>query len=507
MLLRSAAVLLACTTLIPAADQVREAHDQAAKLSAEAFAELDRMMAKLASEDQGSRLAEGGQQLADRQVVPPTAPAAAPPAPAPVPPVTPAPGPVGPATVRSDVPLATTLTLATTQDGDPVQEVQGILDSKGLTTGIQARNGQTLIICLGQTQVYGKPGTPSWIAARSAAYQSAMLKARADMAAVLGETVLSGRSLDVLETPPQLDTGAPPPASREQIVGKSKTLAEAQLDAELRKLGIPPEQYEKLPPEQRRTLYADRYEQSIRTRASAALAGCSTLAVTEGLWQGNRVLCVAVVWSQNLARLAAIANRFGAQLPPKPPAPGRRILEQIGEGAVLARRFGVQRYVDAEGDIVLVAYGQSALLSTGPGMRAAALGAAFDKAALEAKAMLKDFIWQETDSEAMRDFAQLAQATSGERSGNLQEVLTQQERFQRTIRSRSSACVITGAGEVRRWIVTVDGAEAAGVVLAWSPRRQHLALNAVGGPGSDVTGSAAPAQGGGTGTATFDPSW
>ncbi len=500
MTLRSTALLLFCAALTPAADQVREAHDQVAQLAAEAVTELDRMMAKLASEDQASRLAERSQQQADRQAIPvaPVAPAATPP---------PSAGPPGPAAVRSDTPLGTTLALATTQSGDPVQDIQGLLAAMGLATGIQAKNGQTLIVCLGQTQVHGKPGTPSWIAARSAAYQTAMLRARADMAAVLGETVLSGRSLDVLETPPQLDTGAPPPASREQIAGKAKTLAEAQLDAELRKLGIPPEQYEKLPPEQRRTLYAERYEQSIRTQASAALAGCATLAVTEGPWQGSQVLCVALVWSQNLARLAAIANRFGAQLPPKPPAPGRRILEQIGEGAALARRFGVQRYVDETGDIVIVAYGQSALLTAGPGMRAAALGAAFDKAALEAKAMLKDFIWQETDTEATREFAQLAQATSGERSGDLQAALTQQERFQRTIRSRSSASVITGGGELRRWIATVDGAEAAGVVLAWSPRRQHLALNAVSGPGSDVTGAPAPAQGGATGTATFDPSW
>jgi hypothetical protein len=326
--------------------------------------------------------------------------------------------------------------------------------------------------------------------------------------------VLSGRSLTILDQPAALDTGAPPPASSAVIAEQAKTLAEAKLEAELRKLGVPPEQYAKLDPEAKRVLYRQAYEESIRTRATAALSGCATLAVCEGTWEGNPTIAVAVVWSQNLARLAAIANRVGGQLPPKGPAAGKRLIEQIpSDPRRLVRLFGVQRCVDESGEVALVAYGQAALGRVAPEMRAAALAAAFDKAELEATAALKDFVFIETDREAQRAFSQIAQATAGEKSGALASSTQQQESFSLSVRQRSGELTLSGAGELRRWTARIDGVDVAGVVVGWSPRRQVLAgtAGATQPGGTDVQaapgGKPPSSDPNAPGTTTFDPTW
>jgi hypothetical protein len=231
--------------------------------------------------------------------------------------------------------------------------------------------------------------------------------------------------------------------------------------------------------------------------------------VCEGTWEGNPTIVVGVVWSQNLARLAAIANRIGDKLPPKSPNSGRRLIEQVASDPIrLSQLFGVMRLVDESGDISLVAYGQASLGQVAPSMRAASLAAAFTKAEMEAKASLKDFVLVETDSEAQRQFAQLAQSSSHVAS------VQQQESFSQTLRQKSSELQMIGVGELRRWTGKIDGVDVAGVVIGWSPRRQVLAGRAgqpiVGGPevrAKPAEGAPKPVDPNAPGTTTFDPTW
>ena len=406
------------------------------------------------------------------------------------------------------------LELTTQDDGDPMTRAAKLLAAQGLQQGFQDRNGQVVLITQGIAQVHGRPGEATWANARTIAYQTAELQARAAMVAALSEQVLSGRSLTVLENSGAITdpTAQPPAQSREQIQAKAQSLDEAALDAELRKLGVPPEQYQDLPPEKKRLLFSESYESYVRTRAATTMNGVATLSVHEGPWEGNQTIVVNLVWSESLARMTAMFGKYGKLLPKKPET-GKRLAEQIpAEVPRLLRCFGVQRCTDETGETTFVVFSQAGLAPVPAQMRATALANAYDKAAMEGKAMLKAFIHERTSSEASRNLAQLAAVTVGEKSGRQEATVQQLDSYQRSIRSGGETVDLAGVSEFKRWHGKVDGVDVAGVVLSWSPRSQAQARTvekvnqqAGQGGGAERPSGQTGGQGGSGDSTTFDP--
>ena len=412
---------------------------------------------------------------------------------------------------------AAVLELPTIGGGDPAVELDGIISGLGLESGFQERHGQVLIVAKGFAQVQGAPGSAAWANARAIAFATAELRARAALIQSLGETVLSGRNVSVLEDSGAItDPTAPKALSHDQISTKAQTTAEAQLDAELAKLGVPPERYRDLPPEKKRLLMSEAYESYVKIAAARALCGTATLAVTEGPSAGNQGIAVALVWSEQLAKLSTMFARYGGMMSPKAPVVGKRLADQIPtDPNRLLRCFGVQRCVDETGETILVAFAQSGMADVNPAMRATALANAYDKAGLEARAQLKAFIFEQTSTEAQRELSQLAAVTEGVTSKTQEVSVQQAERYQRTIRSGSDQKItLTGVTEAKRWNGRVDGSAVAGVVLTWSPRNQRLAAQAAAANDQAAAahatpGSTSPAAAGGAGSSgastTFDP--
>jgi hypothetical protein len=417
------------------------------------LAQLDRELAALATKNPAQQLVQQGRAAADAKEIPAQAPKE----------------------------QAETLGLPTTGGGDPNAELATIISGLGLNNGFNERSGQVILVTTGFAQVQGKPGTAAWANSRAIAYNTAELRARAALVGTLSETVLSGRNVTVLENSGAItDPTAPKPVSRDAITKQAQTTAEAELDANLAKLGVPPEQYRDLPPERKRLLLSEAYEAYVKVAASRAMAGCATLAVVEGPVEGNQGMAVAVVWSESLAKLSTVFATYGGMLPPKPAAVGKRLADQIpSEPDRLLRCFGVQRAVDETGETTLIAYAQAGLADVNPAMRATALANAYDKARLEATAALKAFIYEQTSTQAQRELAQLAAITVGEQSKVQEATLQQLDNYQRTIRSGSDTAVtLVGVSEAKRWSGRVDGASVAGIVLQWSPRNQRLAVKA-----------------------------
>jgi len=403
----------------------------------------------------------------------------------------------------------------TTGGGDPEQELTSVLEHLGLATGLSEHHGQVLLITRSAAQVNGAPGSPTWADARVIAFQTAEVQARAELVRVLASEVLAGRALTAIEESGVItDPAEPKPLSSDKIAQKAATADEATLDAELRKLGVPPEQYQNQPIEKKRVVFSQAYEGHVRILASRAMSGIATLAVTEGPSAGNQRICVAVVWSEQLAKLSTLFSTYGSLLPPRSDAVGKALKDQIPTDANrLARCFGVQRCVDPSGETMLVAYGQAGLANVPAAMRGNALTNAYDKAGLEARAMLKAFIFEQTSTEAQRDLAQLAAVVQGEKTGTQTVDIQQVQRYRSTIRSGGDKVELVGVSEIRRWNATIDGSPAAGVVLWWSPRTMRLAqraaavnaqVGAIQGTGTSSTGAAVGT--GSTGTSTvMDP--
>ncbi|MCX8039695.1 MAG: hypothetical protein N3B15_03870 [Planctomycetota bacterium] len=480
---RALLLLLALAAALCGGDAL-SAHQEAAALAEQAFAELDRLNRSFQRQDPLPRLL-----------------AAAAPEP---------PAPAAPSAVSA--PVRTTALVLQRSSEDPVLELEQLIARLGISKGVQIVNGQTLIVATGVAQCVAAPGSPGWIEARSAAAAVATLRARAAIAAAIAEEISSGRQLTLAEPPSLLLDGQLPPRSAAQIAERARSAAEQQLDEDLRRLGIPPATIAAAAPERKRQLLIEQYSAEMRARAAAALAGTATLASAVGSYQGAPCVAVALVWSQNLAQLSQIALRLGERLPPRAPAAGQALLAQVPDDPhILGRCFGVQRVVDEQGDITLLAYGQAAVPSVAPGLRATALAAAFEKAALEARTALKEFVACDIDRETQRLLATASEAMRGEQSGQLAAATRQEDAFEQRIRQRAASLTIAGAAELRRWHGAIDGVEAAGVVVSWSPRRMSAVEHArQPGSGVEVRAAAdrpAPAPPAPGGTPTFDPTW
>jgi hypothetical protein len=135
---------------------------------------------------------------------------------------------------------------------------------------------------------------------------------------------------------------------------------------------------------------------------------------------------------------------------------------------------------------------------------------ALAKAELEAKAMLKSFVYEETSVRASRDLGQLAAVTQGEESGKQEVSLQQESRFMQDIRSGGDKLNLIGTARAKEWNAKLDGTDVMGVVVTWSPRAMRLARQAAEQNAKNPGNPAAPGTGGagtaGSGT-TFDPAW
>ncbi len=486
------ALILAAGSGVVYAGDAADSHQRSAAEADKAFAELDRELARLANEDPATKVIAATKAKADAVAAADSGKA----------------GGAGP----DQLPAAggqapsVTLNLITTSGGDPMSEMDQVISSQGLKPGIQDKNGKTLIIATGFSQVQGKPGTVDWAAARIAAYNMAELRARAEIAKQLSVEVLSGRQTALLSNSGEIEDPTLPAASKEDILKKAQVATPAEVDAQLKKLGakVDPD----APIEKKRLVLGEAYESYVRTRCAAAMEGCATLAVTEGPIEGNQGMVVGIVWSENLAKLSHLFTRAAADLPPKPPAIGKRLEEQIPTDPMrLLRCFGVQRCVDETGEIILVAYGQGGFVSASPAMRATALQAAWGTAGNNALAALKSFVYEKTTSNEDQEMAQLAAEVENTTTKKSEATVQRAEKYLAHIKSGGGSLNITGQATFKRWSGKVDGSDVAGVVLTWSPRSMRLAKGASAGKSDAAPGNPTGGTGGkGAGT-TMDPSW
>jgi hypothetical protein len=481
--------LLAFALAIPGVVHAAEGDAAAAAKtqSDAAFAELDKLLAAADGKDATAEIAMAGRAAADNAAMADSAKAGGAGLATPPPPAKAAEAAKAPPVVEAKPDVKPTAGLLTAQAQDPSERADELLGAMGLSDGEQQLpDGQFGFVAMSTPVVVQfAPGTKGYVAAREMAFQIADLQARGKITKFLDEQVETERDFSKAREDRDKTSIPSPDAAG---AAKAKSVAEQELDAELKKAGVDPSAYEGAPPEKKRMILGQAFAQSIRSKSGALLAGAATLFVTEGPVDGKHCIVVGLIWTERLSKLASLA--MSPKIAARPIAPESKKAAMarlpLGNALQLVRNFGAQMVSDGRGNQWIVANGQTNYTDADD------LDIAYEEAEQNALAALTLFVNERVDRATQTEKRQVMEKFN-DGSMNAEQV-----KATMTAMSGKAKLKISGHGAVKKWKTTIDGSKVCGVVLMWSPQSAANALGMRQQMQQAATPGATPPAGGGT---------
>ena len=239
------------------------------------------------------------------------------------------------------------------------QAIAEYLDECDLVKG---ENPNGIWIQTGTAEVAAPGGSPQFGESRRMAFLEASLRAQADLvkAVALKNAVLSMRELvddSSMLTPKFME----PEGFDSRMESKVQQLSEATIDAALKKLGETPAPQAKL--EAKRELYRKSLMRVSYSEAYSNVSGFSVLQTFEAVSENNtsRVSIGVVIGRRpnSLGWIGTVARGGGATGVPRD-RPGKSLQERIPKDpTILFERFGTRLVADENGQVCIIAYGQS----------------------------------------------------------------------------------------------------------------------------------------------------
>ncbi len=240
------------------------------------------------------------------------------------------------------------------------QAIADYLDECDLRLG---ENPNGLWVQTGTAAVAGRGGSAQWGENRKMAFIEAQLLAQTNIIKAIARknAVLTVRELSTDEsmlTPQFME----PEGFEDRLQSKLNQLTEASIDAALKDLGETPPPTAKL--ESKRDLYRKSLMRVSYSEAYSSVSGFSVLQSFESTDEGDTgKVSVGVVIGRrpnSLGWIGAVAKGGGATGIPRD-KPGRPLSERIPrDPSVLFERFGTRLVADENGQVCIIAYGQSA---------------------------------------------------------------------------------------------------------------------------------------------------
>ena len=347
------------------------------------------------------------------------------------------------------VPEAQVVTQATPPSATEViqNQINAFLASKGWTEGEnKTKDGRPFNIIVGQADIMAPAGSVNYGQARVNAFNAAMLRAKESLASQLEILIRTQTELDYRE-----GAAANAIAEDSELISKAKGIINGQLKKELPADATA---------EQVRAKLTQDYAKMIHAAATAYVQGIQAAKVLEYAPAGEKgVIAVVAIWSPVLHRMSEIIVTGGRAPAVMPKAP---IASQLPtDPAVLLSTFGVQQKVDENGQLVLVSFGQSTAVSKS----AAAVNGARQKALLNARATIAEFVGEEL---SVLDGALNSESAAEFENGGAD--YSNANAFQQRIQAATKELKIQGIQTVRSWQTThpVSGQVTYGVICTWS---------------------------------------
>lgn len=347
---------------------------------------------------------------------------------------------------------------------DVATQLQEFLDAKGWTEGDNyKKDGSLFIVVTGVGTIAAPPSSNNYNASRANAFAKAMLDAKAALSGYLEQTIAT--SVEA--------------AYAEQGAGSTKAEDDVEIDTAKATAAIDALPADSVVGQTRDGLKAARaknptatetFSRSVASSTKALISGLQAFYTVEAQAAGqNGEIGVVAIWSPALAETAACM--VNGKTPVALRSAKKPIKQQIPtDKEKLLSTFGVQQKIDENGELVLVAFAQSAARSN----NTRAKNAAYDKAEEDAKGMIRAFA-----GEAIEGNSALAEAEQTEDfnvEGEFPDYSDEGSYFEYQ-RSVGAELTINGAKRVNRWHAThpVSGKEVYGVILAWSPTAAKVA--------------------------------
>jgi len=267
-----------------------------------------------------------------------------------------------------DVQESPDLQLHTVSTTDPNILWNDYLDETGLVDGFNLLGDMPYFIASGSSTVH-RPFGKGWIAARNAAFDKALVQAKAEIAEYVETTIESSQSLELFQ---RSGDGLAPEINdlvkadqQLSIVQKGHRLAHAELDELITRhdpnwdgTGVTPEERER-----KIVVERERLQQAGSSRSRLLVQGASPIFNAEGPDdRGHYVVMVGLVWSPRSSALARSLHDPSVIAPAG--KPGKPVLTSIADSmrndpTFLASFNGVRVWRDENGVRVLVSSASS----------------------------------------------------------------------------------------------------------------------------------------------------
>lgn len=346
-----------------------------------------------------------------------------------------------------------------------MEVVNEYLAAKDWTKGNNTKkDGSRFYVAVGFGTILAPLDSRNYADSRVNAYNKAMLDAKEKMANYLGVWIRSETEKALVEPPDSaVSASVDGEPSDMGMVSKIKLLANAKLDAALRAEGLDPDKADREARERaaKKLLSSETFSKAVSAGSRAEITGmqvaCSFECVPSGQ-QGQ--IAVVAIWSEKLQSMALSISRGGRL----PGGVGKRpVKEQIpSDKKVLLSTFGVQQKIDENGNLVLVAFGQSGARTDSP----SSAQAAYNKARLLAMSAIREFagetVMTDEDMNAAESFEQFENAAPDYKDASS---------YTQRVKAKADEMKISGISTIKEWECKhpLSGRMVYGVVCSWSP--------------------------------------
>ena len=343
--------------------------------------------------------------------------------------------------------------------------MQEYLDAKGWTEGQNAKkDGSRIYVSTGYGTILAPLEDINYPLSRMNAYTKAMLDAKTKMARYL-EIWIRTETENALIAPPRDSAGSASvdgEPSDMGMVSKIKLLANAKLNAALRAEGLDPDKADREARERaaKKLTQSEEFSKVTSAGARAEITGmqaaCSFECVPPGQ-QGQ--IAVVAIWSEKLQSMALSISRGGK---PQGGIGKRPVKEQIPtDKKVLLSTFGVQQKIDENGNLVLVAFGQSGAPTDSPSGK----NIAYKRARLLAESAIREFA-----GETVMTDEDMTAAESYEQFENAAPDYKNASSYTQRVKAKADEMKISGISTIKEWGCKhpLSGRMVYGVVCSWS---------------------------------------
>jgi len=352
------------------------------------------------------------------------------------------------------------------------------LSARGWTEGMNSGKNGIFIVTTAAGAIQAPTSSPSYNDARVRAFDKAMLSAKAKLASLLESEISTAVESSYVEPaaenandPRQQLANAIASAPSESLLGKCNRFLHAKLDAALKQEGIDDSathaNIEALRAKVASITSAESFRKSVRAESKVALSGAQAFYTIEAVKGKQAEIGVVLIWSPKLAEMA---SSLVTGLPVRGTRGKALIRDQLPkDNNVLLSTFGVQQKINEKGEYVLVAFGQSGARSDS----SRAAQAAYDKAALQARALIRQFAGETV---AVSEAQEQAEQTLEYADSALPDY-TDASAYEQYQKSVAAKMTINGIATVRKWNARhpVSGRMVYGTIMSWSPTEAALA--------------------------------